>query len=128
MELGDCVDYTQSDVPVASAGGMTFTSVSAGGETVCGLRGGHQWCWGRGDGGQLGDGQSADDSTSPVQAVTTGVLAGQHLSAISPGVSVSGWFTAQGLAFCWGEYEYGQLGDGTGTYSLVPVAVLPLHK
>jgi len=126
-QLGDGLDYTQSDVPVASAGGMTFSQISGGGEVVCGLRGGHEWCWGRDDSGQLGDGQTPDDSTTPVQAVTSGVLAGQRLTAISPGDSATCTITAQARAFCWGENFTGELGDGTFTYSLVPVAVLPLH-
>ncbi len=78
--------------------------------------------WGRNDYGQLGN-DSTGQADSPVAADTTGVLAGKTVVAISGGHTHSLALTADGKLFAWGYNQNGQLGNGSGTDSAVPVAV-----
>lgn len=77
-------------------------------------------CWGT---SFLGDG-TANGSPVPVDVKTTGALAGRTVSRVSVGDGFSCVVTTDGGAFCWGRNTYGQLGDGTTTDRLEPVAVL----
>ncbi|KAF8056012.1 UVR8 [Scenedesmus sp. PABB004] len=79
-------------------------------------------CFGHNNKGQLGDGSITDrlvpvPVTWPGGAPLTGVAelaaGGQHTCAR----------LANGTAACWGDNTYGQLGDGTNTSRLNPVAV-----
>ena len=63
--LGDGTN-TDSSVPVAVSGGLTFQSVSAGGSPSCGLTTTPDaYCWGFNGNGQLGDG-TLNSSNVPV--------------------------------------------------------------
>ena len=78
--------------------------------------------WGNNAYGQLGN-DSATDSGVPVAVrADSGVLAGRTLTAI-----VAGWqhscAVADGKVFCWGDNEYGQLGNDSTADSAVAVAV-----
>ncbi len=57
---------TDSAVPVAVAGGITFTSVSGGFGHMCGITtSGAAYCWGENENGELGD-NTATNRSSPV--------------------------------------------------------------
>jgi alpha-tubulin suppressor-like RCC1 family protein len=59
--------YPCSTVPAAVVGGLTFVSVSAGASHTCGITAeGAAYCWGNNRGGQLGDGSSTSQRSSPV--------------------------------------------------------------
>jgi alpha-tubulin suppressor-like RCC1 family protein len=52
--------------PVAVSGGLTFATVTAGGNQTCGVTtSGAAYCWGHNANGQLGNG-TFTDSTTPV--------------------------------------------------------------
>ena len=53
----------------------------------------------------------------------TGVLAGKTVTAIAAGVYFTAALTSEGKVYAWGDNHIGQLGDGTTTDSLSPVAV-----
>ena len=71
--------------------------------------------------GQLGN-DSETDAKVPVPVDTAGVLAGKTVTAVEAG-HLHTCAVADGKAYCWGNNEYGQLGDNTTTNSKVPVAV-----
>ncbi len=109
------------------------TSVSAGGYLTCAaLAGGSGACWGDNRYGGLG----YDPSTGPEECASEfeiSRLPCSHLplpvSGISGAVAVSagGWFACAllsgGKIDCWGNNEYGQLGNGTTESSSTPVPV-----
>jgi alpha-tubulin suppressor-like RCC1 family protein len=120
-----------SDIPVAVEGvGGSGTlngvaSVSAGAGTYCAvLTSGGPVCWGQGTYGILGDGTTSNsDSPMTVQGVGgTGTLTGVKSVTITGGSSACALLTS-GSVDCWGRNQFGSLGDGTLTDSLVPVAV-----
>lgn len=126
-QLGDG-STVDSSVPVAvnSSGvlaGQTLTQITAGNLDTCAVdSAGAAFCWGWNDDGELGDASTADSSV-PVAVHASGVLAGQTLTQITSGLRHTCAVDAAGAAFCWGNNDSGQLGNGTSTGSSVPVAV-----
>jgi alpha-tubulin suppressor-like RCC1 family protein len=104
----------------SSSDTLRFVYVDAGGRNSCGLMAdGAAYCWGANDFGQLGVGRS---STEPAHLPTK--VQGDHGFT---SLAVGGRFTCaldpQGQAWCWGQNQDGQLGNGTTTSALQPVAV-----
>lgn len=128
-ESWDGEDYDIfSSTPVAVAGGLTFATVSAGGEHSCGVTtAGETYCWGRNDSGELGTG-----STSRLQSTPVAVAGGLTFATVSTG-GFDPWggglsryscgVTTTGEAYCWGRNDNGELGNGSTTSSSTPVAV-----
>ena len=117
-QLGDPNTTTDSSPTPVPVGITSAVSVSAGVYHTCAqLSDASVRCWGKNDGGQLGNGTILDSAT-PVTPV-----------ALPPVVSVSagGWHTcvllADGTIRCWGKNDDGQLGNGTTVMSLVPTPV-----
>lgn len=114
--LGDGTT-SQAQTPVTVSGGLTFQSISAGREWTCGLSSGAAYCWGYNPYGQLGDSTTTFSQLSPVRVATA--LSFQSIAA-STGQFTCGLATT-GLAYCWGDNTYGQLGIGTpGGIHLAP--------
>ncbi len=119
-QLGVGTDTTRHLTPVAVSGGIGFASVRAMSLHTCGVTSaGAAYCWGANDVGQLGDGTQTRRYT-PVAVkggltfAALGMADGNHTC----GVTASG-----GVAYCWGYNSSGELGDGTTTQRLTPVAV-----
>ena len=105
--------------PVKVAGGLSFTSLSAGGDATCGLTaGGVAYCWGGNFYGAVGDG-STTYRASPVPVGGGLTFANLSVSDFSHACGV----TLGGVAYCWGLNTDGQLGDGTTANELSPVVV-----
>lgn len=121
--------------PVAVAGGLRFTSISAGHDHTCGVIAGggsnpahvagSAWCWGSDAEGQLGDGPDGEaDESAPVP------VAGGH---VFTGISAGGWHTCghvgDGSIWCWGYDGNGQVGDGPASQGVkyAPVQVTGGH-
>jgi alpha-tubulin suppressor-like RCC1 family protein len=121
-QLGDGTSGTDANsntpVQVQNLGGLR--DIAGGGghslalKTDCTV-----FAWGYNGQGQLGDGTSGTDRTTPVQV--------QNLSgvkAIAAGQNHSLALKEDGTVFAWGHNLYGQAGDGTsGTDRTTPVQV-----
>lgn len=104
--------------PAPVAGGLVFTTLSAGFRRTCGIATGSAgYCWGHNGDGYLGDG-TMTNQVSP--APVTGGLA---FAAVNATTSHTCGVTTAGAAYCWGDNAYGQLGDGTTTPQTRPTAV-----
>ncbi len=121
-------------LPAPVLGGLTFVQLALSGRYSCGITTAHQaFCWGANVGGQLGDG------TTTQRPVPTAVLTSQRFSyiAAAPGfgdgltgtLSLQGGtshtcaLTESGVPYCWGFNLWGQVGNGSNTMQLSPVAV-----
>jgi alpha-tubulin suppressor-like RCC1 family protein len=119
---------TPSSVPVAVTtsgtpmSGVTVTQITVGNNFACALGGGAVYCWGYGTNGQLGNNATAE-SNVPVAVYATGVLSGVTVTQLGTGYDASCVLSSVGLAYCWGNNTYGQLGNNSTTQSAVPVAV-----
>jgi alpha-tubulin suppressor-like RCC1 family protein len=121
-------DFTAAKVPVAVRtngvlAGKTVTAISAGYDTGCAVADGAAYCWGYNNYGQLGIGYTGD-TPNPSVVIASNALAGKTVTAINSG----SWHTcaiADGAAYCWGQGQGGQLGDGdlAGADKTEPVAV-----
>ncbi|WP_395737483.1 cadherin-like beta sandwich domain-containing protein [Prosthecobacter sp.] len=124
-QLGDGSFATRlSPVAVSTAGvlnGRTVTLISAGLDfVVARCSDGTLAAWGGNDNGQLGDGTS-NGSNVPVSVVTSGVLAGRTVSALTAGSYYVLALCTDGRIAAWGDNGYGTFGDGTVDPSAVAV-------
>jgi alpha-tubulin suppressor-like RCC1 family protein len=119
-QLGNTLPYSNRPVEVAGIGNAV--AISTGFLHSCAvLSDGATRCWGHNISGQLGNGSVTNSSTpvqvgglsGPIQIAAGGAFEGGHSCALLPDRSVR----------CWGWNAYGQLGNGTTTDSLTPVAV-----
>jgi alpha-tubulin suppressor-like RCC1 family protein len=77
--------------------------------------------WGDNDTGRLGDGTTTSPPSDPQTTTTVRDL--NDAIAVGAGVDHACAVRKSGAVVCWGKNALGQLGDGTTTDSLVPVAV-----
>jgi alpha-tubulin suppressor-like RCC1 family protein len=97
--------------------------VAAGGQHACGLRGENAeaklWCWGRNPYGQIGDGTSGGAQYGP-----TRIEAENDWDDVAAGLGDSSCaLDVAGVIWCWGDNQYGQLGDGSYFSRTHPVTV-----
>ena len=98
--------------------GRTAVEIAGGDSHVCAiLDDGSIVCWGQNDHGQLGDGTTTDKS-NPTQ--TTSLGNGRSAIAIDVGPNHSCAVLDDGSVACWGNNQWGQLGDGTTTQRTTP--------
>ncbi|TXI75826.1 MAG: RCC1 repeat-containing protein [Dokdonella sp.] len=97
-------------------------AISTGDNYACALAlGGVAKCWGLNANGQLGDNST---SIRPTPVDVTGLESG--VQAIRESLYHTCGLTSGGGVKCWGDNDYGQLGDNSTTDSLTPVDVTGL--
>ena len=98
-----------SGTPVRVPADTEFESIVAGVDHTCALASnGRATCWGSNDFGELGD------STRVLGAAQPGeVTGGRRFEMISAGSNRTCGVTSGGDAYCWGNNNFGALGDGT---------------
>ncbi len=124
-QLGDGGTDTSKAIPVAVSGlSSGVIAVAAGLYHTCALtNAGAALCWGRDSEGEVGDGGTYANQSTPV--AVSGLAAG--VTALAAGGSHTCALTNTGTVKCWGYDGAGQLGDGgtisEGSLSGTPVAV-----
>ena len=112
-----------STTPVSVSELGAVARITAGAKHTCAVTtGGAVWCWGDNAFGQLGSGAVA---RSLVPVPVSGLPKGMATVAAGDGHTCA--VTAAGSLWCWGDNTSGQLGIGTTTSSLLPVAVPTLQ-
>jgi alpha-tubulin suppressor-like RCC1 family protein len=111
-----------STTPIPIEGLSGVTAIAAGeAHSLALTSAGAVWAWGENAYGQLGNGNTTNSS---VPGTVSGLPS--NVVAISGGARHSIALLADGTVKAWGGGEFGQLGNGSGgsgTHSLVPVAV-----
>lgn len=104
--------------PVPVAGGLVFTSLTAGNRHTCGLTaGGTAYCWGDNADALVGDGTTVN------RLVPAPVAGGLTFSRISAGRFHTCAVATSNLAYCWGNNFSGQVGSGPLQLVLSPLLV-----
>ena len=110
-QLGDGTTVQRSS-PVAVLTDLRFEALSAGARHNCALTSeGLAWCWGDNGQGQLGNG-SLTSSPMPQDVHSTPDF---RLASVAAGGSHSCGVRPDGIVFCWGAGQFGQLGSGGRT-------------
>lgn len=120
--FGQLGDGSGSDQPApAAVVGLPadIVSLSLGFNHSCALtRNGETWCWGGNSNGQLGDG-SRNDRPRPLPVSGLSEPSVRIDAGSAHGCAIG----ESGTVRCWGANEHGQLGDGSSSDRLLPVAV-----
>ena len=114
-----------SRVPLAQPESQHSTGLSVGFAHACAAFANESAaCWGSNTKGDLGNGY-ANGGYEVNESI-------QGLSGVKAVVAGNAWFScallATGRVDCWGENEYGELGDGTTEDSATPVEVRGIHS
>jgi len=101
-------------------GDVKFVDIAAGWRHACGIAAtGHTFCWGANYVGELGNGVA---DTLP-RRVPTLVAGGHAFTQLALSARHGCALDSDGVAWCWGNNQFGQLGDGTTDDRLVPTRV-----
>ncbi|HEX5074239.1 MAG TPA: Ig-like domain-containing protein [Gemmatimonadaceae bacterium] len=112
-------ETSMSSVPTKLPGNLRFAQLSTYGRHTCGITlDGKAYCWGYNGWGALGSGSNVGQS--PIPMPVAGNIAFRSISAGSDhtcGVSTTN------QAYCWGNNDWRQLGNGGSAYSGTPSLV-----
>jgi alpha-tubulin suppressor-like RCC1 family protein len=121
LQLGTGAANDRDTLPRLVAGGLEFTRIDAGQGHTCAItRAGAAYCWGSGS----NDGALGSD-TADVTPVPVPVDGGLTFKVITLGWSHTCGLTTAGVAYCWGNNDFGKVGRDTaalGVRTPVPVA------
>lgn len=105
-KLGTGTPIANTSAPLAVAGDLVFTRISAGARHTCGIaETGEVYCWGANELAQLGSGAEGADQFAPVH-----VDSNVQFAELSAGYSHSCAASTTGVVYCWGENGHGQMG------------------
>ena len=128
-QLGEGTNNGSPTAAVVLGMASGIAVITAGAYHTCAVTiGGGARCWGGNYSGQLGDG-STNDSSSPVNVVglasgVTSIAASHPINDDDVGHTCA--LMVGGGIKCWGDNEFGSLGDGTTADRLTPVDVAGL--
>jgi alpha-tubulin suppressor-like RCC1 family protein len=108
LGIGTSQEPASVSTPRAVAGELTFTRLSAGLWTACGVTASHQgYCWGNNGSGNVGNGSTAGTVPAPA------LLAGNHSwNDVQAGGASACGSTNEG-SYCWGFNFFGAVGNGS---------------
>jgi alpha-tubulin suppressor-like RCC1 family protein len=111
-----------SSAPAPVSTPLKFASVSTGSTFARALTtDGHPYCWG--NAGSEDEGMPVVPGDRIERRVPAAIAGDLTFSSLSAGANHACGVTTAGIAYCWGDNEHGQLGDGTTTRREVPVPV-----
>lgn len=119
---------SNSNVPVllnigaTALSGKTISSIGLGGNHSCLVASSEFYCWGYGNYGRLGVGDTVTYNT-PTAVYTADALNGLTANFIDGGQNHS-CAIADGEVYCWGRNSYGELGGGNTTWTNYPTAIV----
>jgi alpha-tubulin suppressor-like RCC1 family protein len=118
-EVGNGTSNAQATPTQVTGPPSVVGSVSVGQNNTCALSTlNGSYCWGYNGDGEIGDGNTSQ-SDVPASVLNVG-----YISQISaPGLGTGCAISTTGRAYCWGEGEYGELGNGTTSDVSTPVLV-----
>jgi alpha-tubulin suppressor-like RCC1 family protein len=109
-----------SPVPVSTS--LRFASVSTGATFTCALTtDGRPYCWG--NAGAEDEERAVVPGDRIERRVPSAISGNLVFSSLSAGGGHACGITTSGIAYCWGDNDAGQLGDGTTTTRETPVRV-----
>jgi len=128
--FGQLGDGTTTDHPTptpvtgpGSGPALSFASLAVAYTHTCALTSdGTAYCWGLNSSSQLGDGGTTNQA-APIAVIGPGGGPALAFASLTGGGDHTCGLTSAGLAYCWGQNAYGQLGDGTTTGRTAPTAV-----
>jgi alpha-tubulin suppressor-like RCC1 family protein len=95
-----------------------WVAITSGDTFHCGLRANSRaWCWGSRENGRLGTGATGGDQGAPdyVRTNTGGTTYWTDWLQIDSGNGATCGLRTNGTVWCWGEGDYGQLGNNDDT-------------
>jgi trimeric autotransporter adhesin len=117
-QLGDGSTASKNN-PTAISTAARFATLASGGSHQCGLTStGDAYCWGRNADGQVGIGSTVTPQTSPVA-----VTGGRSFVSLSAGSVSTCGIATDGLVYCWGRGNEGQIGDDDSTTRTAPTPI-----
>ena len=127
-QLGNGGSGSTQSTPVNVNLAVTFTAIDAGDLHACGITGAEYLrCWGQNTFGQSGQ-SGTGNVTSPNVVNKAGAVGFQVTKIGLGGNSSCAVEKTTGAAYCWGQNNYGQLGNGNTTNSSVPALVSELSS
>lgn len=120
-QLGDG-STTAHTGPVAVSGLADAETIAAGGSHVCATRAtGAAACWGWAYSGRLGNGENSPSAVHPAPVALTTLQATTDHTDVGAAFSCARLTT--GRVQCWGDNQYGQLGNGSQVSTSEPILV-----